>query len=200
MSSSGSMGSHAAGKKSTIIWTDGLRQKFLEAVEKLGMESYFMQAMGNNHVEENNLSNDTTGMVQDVNSLTPSNFGFVPNPDDLVYDYGGCSSEVYPYNNVEAGLSSDVNMNNELATNWNQENGINIANPSTYSFVENSNGVGCNYSCPNEVGEMGSFYGSNSNDNMENDIALSEADMAWLLSVTANVPITENPPNQLKLS
>ncbi|KAI3783920.1 hypothetical protein L1987_43011 [Smallanthus sonchifolius] len=149
-------------------------------------EGYSMQEMANRLDEQGNLIYDTISMGV-VNSLKSSNSGFVPNLDDFLYDYGGCTTDVYPYNNIEMGSSSGVNMNTELPMSWNQENPINIANFSNSSFVENSKCFVRNYSCQSEFVEMGSLYDSNSNGNLENgigedDLLLTEADMASLLA------------------
>ncbi|KAI3705815.1 hypothetical protein L1987_76059 [Smallanthus sonchifolius] len=138
--------------------------------------NYSMQETANRLDEQGKLIYDTTSMGV-VNSLNSSNYGFVPNLDGFLYDYGGYSNDVHPYNNIEMGSS---NMNTKLPMTWNQENPTNIVNFS--NSLENSKGFKRNYSCQSEFVEMSSLYGNLENGIGEDDWLLTEADMASLLA------------------
>lgn len=160
-----------------------------------------MQTMTNNLDQQWSMIDDATKLdVADssgMNSVEFSDSGIVQNHDGFTYGYGGGSTDVNPYNNIEMGSSSGEYSNNELAVSWEHENMTN-----TGSF----NGA------QNKFVEMGSLYDNNLNCNLESEIGeddmmLHEADIAALLSCVNNdaaygstlnnLPITLNLQNQV---
>ncbi|KAI3705816.1 hypothetical protein L1987_76060 [Smallanthus sonchifolius] len=170
----------------------------------LPYEGYSMQTMANNLDGQRNLIH--------ANSVNSINSGFVHGLHGFIYHYGGCSPQIHPYKNIEIGSSSGEHLRRELGMSLDQENPTKIGNLSNSSFVENYNKSGNNYSSQNEFGEMGSFYGSDWNGNMENgigedDLVLTETDITSLLSyadddnseyraTSNNLPVTLEPPIQ----
>lgn len=222
-----------------------------------------MPVMTNNLDEQGNLY-DVANNMGAVSSEDSSNSGFMQNLDGSIYDYGGCSTDVHQYNNIEMGSSDCVHLNKELAISWNLEKPrsignsssssfvessigfesnyfgqnefidmgpssdvhlnkelamsgnhgkpISIENSSNTSFVESSIGFENNYFGQNEFVEIGSFYGSNSNSNVEKgigeeDLMFNDDAMAFLLSyadghgehgsTSKNLTVALQPPNQV---
>ncbi|KAK9075309.1 hypothetical protein SSX86_003632 [Deinandra increscens subsp. villosa] len=172
-------------------------------------EGCSMQAMPKNLDEQRNLIYDAS--IMGCVNQNSSNSRFVPDLNNFVYDYGGFSTELHPYNNIEMGSSSGVIANKELAMSWDQENPMNNGNVSFSSVEDTSIGIESNYSGQSEFVEMGSLYGSNSNGNLENgieedDLVLSEADIDSLLvfaddngaygPTSTDITLTLESPNQ----
>ncbi|KAI3783919.1 hypothetical protein L1987_43010 [Smallanthus sonchifolius] len=178
----------------------------------LAYEGYSMQTMTNNLDGQRTLIHDPTSMGTVANSVNSINSGFVHDLHGFIYHYGGCSPQIHPYKNIEMCSSSVEHLRRELGMSLDQENPTKVGNLSNSSFVENCNNFGNNYFSQNEFGEMGSFYGSDWNGNLENgigedDLVLTETDITSLLSyadddnseyrgTSNNLPVTLQPPNQ----
>ncbi|KAK9070359.1 hypothetical protein SSX86_010761 [Deinandra increscens subsp. villosa] len=247
-SSKSSLAVRRVGKKTKVIWTKDLHNKFLEAIGKLGIDNavpkkiielmkvegltrdhvashlqkyrmlskkiaqanyYDVQTASKSSILESSMTNgaswNNSSLYSGMHAVSP-----------LILD---TSSSYFPvleassFNSTNKGDSMQAMTKNldEQRTIIDDTTSLGVVNfgefyvqnSSNSSFGQNPNGFESDYSSWSEFLETNSLYGADSNINLQNvlgedDLMLSEVDIAYLLSFAndSNLPVNLDHTNQ----